>query len=66
MSDTIIDQLLGHSRRDVLRFYTARVLEYLRDAMVRLDELRTAKTVPIASRIDEIDETPGESSIVVN
>jgi hypothetical protein len=50
----------------VLRFYTARVLEYLRDAMVRLDQLRTAKRVPIASRIDDIDETPGKSSIVVN
>jgi integrase len=33
VSDTIIDQLLGHSRRDVLRFYTARVPEYLRDAI---------------------------------
>ena len=29
VSDTIIDQLLGHSRRDVLRFYTARVPEYI-------------------------------------
>jgi integrase len=44
VSDTIIDQLLGHSRRDVLRFYTARVPEYLRDAMARLDQLRGAKT----------------------
>ena len=29
VSDTIIDQLLGHSRGDVLRFSTARVPEYL-------------------------------------
>ena len=67
VSDTIIDQLLGHSRRDVLRFYTARVLEYLRHAMLRLDQLRTAKTAPsMPSRIDDIDETPGKRSIVVN
>jgi integrase len=67
VSDTIIDQLLGHSRRDVLRFYTARVLEYLRDAMVRLYQLRIAKTAPsIPSRIDDVDETPRKSPIVVN
>jgi integrase len=67
VSDSIIDQLLGHSRRDVLRFYTARVLEYLRDAMVRLDQLRTTKTaLSVASRIDGIDESPGKGSIVVN
>jgi len=46
VSDTIIDQLLGHSRRDVLRFYTARVSEYLRDAINLLDKLRSAKTDP--------------------
>jgi integrase len=44
VSDTIIDQLLGHSRRDVLRFYTARVPEYLRDAIDLLEKLRSAKT----------------------
>lgn len=67
VSDSIIDQLLGHSRRDVLRFYTARVLEYLRDAMVRLDQLRTTKTaLSVASRIDSIEESPGKGSIVVN
>jgi integrase len=67
VSDTIIDQLLGHSRRDVLRFYTARVLEYLRDAIMRLDQLRTTKTeLSIASRIDAIDEPPRKGSIVVN
>src|SRR5205807_7215916 len=53
VSDTIIDQLLGHSRRDVLRYYTARVSEYLRDAIELLDKLRSAKTeLPAASRID--------------
>src|SRR5215813_8956303 len=43
VSDTIIDQLLGHSRRDVLRFYTARVPEYLRDAINLLHQLRTPR-----------------------
>jgi integrase len=47
VADTLIDQLLGHSRRDVLRFYTARVPEYLRDAIVRLDRLRNAKKAKI-------------------
>jgi hypothetical protein len=46
VSDTIIDQLLGHARRDVLRFYTARVPEYLRDAINLLEKLRAAKTRP--------------------
>jgi len=59
VTDTIIDQLLGHSRRDVLGFYTARVLEYLRDALMRLDRLRTTKTaLPVASRISALDEPP--------
>ena len=44
ISDTVIDQLLGHSRRDILRFYTARVLEYLRDAIDALDKFRLSKT----------------------
>jgi hypothetical protein len=42
VSDTIIDQLLGHARRGVLRFYTARVPEYLRDAINLLGKLRAA------------------------
>jgi len=46
VSDTIIDQLLGHSRRDVLPFYTARVLENLRDAISLLDRLRCTKSEP--------------------
>jgi len=67
VTDTIIDQLLGHSRRDVLRFYTARVLEYLRDAMMRLDQLRTAKTeLPFASRVSALDEPTRKGPIVVN
>ena len=57
VSDTIIDQLLGHSRRDVLRFYTARVPEYLRDAIARLEGLRSSKA-PI-SGFSPIS-TPGE------
>jgi integrase len=44
VSDTIIDQLLGHSRRDILRFYTGRVSEYLRDAINRLEQFRAIKS----------------------
>jgi integrase len=67
VSDTIIDQLLGHSRRDVLRFYTARVLEYHRDAMSRLDQLRAAKTqLSSAPRIGGNDEQSRKGPIVVN
>ena len=43
VSDTIIDQLLGHARRDVLRFYTARVPEYLRDAINLLEKCRRSE-----------------------
>lgn len=67
VSDTVIDQLLGHSRRDVLRFYTARVLEYLRDAIVRLDQLRIAKTASsIVSSRDNQDEKAGTDIVSVN
>lgn len=41
--DAIIDQLLGHARRDILSHYTARVPEYLRDAISRLEQLRRSK-----------------------
>jgi integrase len=57
VSDTIIDQLLGHSRRDVLRFYTARVPEYLRDAINLLDQLRSVKTE--VSRVSKIEAMEG-------
>jgi len=57
VSDTIIDQLLGHSRRDVLRFYTARVPEYLRDAINLLDQLRSVKTE--LSRVSKIEAIGG-------
>jgi integrase len=60
VSDTVIDQLLGHSRRDVLHFYTARVPEYLRDAILLLDEFRNAKTKPL--RVPEIDLTENRTS----
>jgi integrase len=67
VSDTIIDQLLGHSRRDVLRFYTARVPEYLRDAIVRLDQLRSAKTdLPGVSRISAFEQPTGKRSSLVD
>jgi integrase len=59
VADTIIDQLLGHSRRDVLRFYTARVPEYLRDAIDLLQKLRSAKTD--LSGGPEIEDTEGLS-----
>lgn len=43
--NAIVDQLIGHGRRrgDVLRFYSARVMEYLRDAVRDLEELRKTK-----------------------
>jgi integrase len=44
VSDTVIDQLLGHARRDILRFYTVPAPEYLRDAVTMLEQLRAAKT----------------------
>lgn len=67
VSDTIIDQLLGHSRRDVLRFYTARVLEYHRDAMSRLVQLRATKTeLSNPSGVGGLDEQSRKGSIVVN
>ena len=65
VSDTIIDQLLGHSRRDVLRFYTARVPEYLRDAIARLEELRRAKTqISGVPRISGSDEQAAELQLI--
>lgn len=43
--NAIVDQLIGHGRRrgDVLRFYSARVMEYLRDAVRDLEKLRKTK-----------------------
>jgi integrase len=67
VSDTIIDQLLGHSRRDVLRFYTARVPEYLRDAINLLDQLRRVKTeLSRVSKIEAIEERREKSPTLVN
>ena len=67
VADTIIDQLLGHSRRDVLRFYTARVPEYLRDAITLLDKLRSAKTDLVrGSKIEEIEPFPRRGPMVIN
>jgi integrase len=67
VSDTIIDQLLGHSRRDVLRFYTGRVLEYLRDAIARLDRLRDAKTeLPRMDASSSGDEPQNKNRILLN
>jgi integrase len=60
VSDTIIDQLLGHSRRDVLRFYTARVPEYLRDAINLLDQFRCTKTIALKT----VDVAPIEQRVV--
>lgn len=57
VSDRIIDQLLGHAPQGVLRFYTARVPEYLRDAINLLEKLRNANTrhssVPAIARTEE-------------
>ena len=67
VSDTIIDQLLGHSRRDVLRFYTARVPEYLRDAVNLLEKMRSAKTESSAgSNIDLIEPRPEKGPTLIN
>jgi integrase len=67
VSDTIIDQLLGHSRRDVLRFYTARVPEYLRDAINLLDKLRSAKTeLSGGSEIEVIERRPEKGQTLIN
>ena len=67
VSDTIIDQLLGHARRDVLRFYTARVPEYLRDAINLLEKLRSAKTGhSSASAIGEIGEPAEKGPTLIN
>ncbi len=65
VSDTIIDQLLGHSRRDVLRFYTARVPEYLSDAIALLDKLRSKKTeIPTESKVDNEDLPQVERALI--
>jgi integrase len=67
VSDTIIDQLLGHSRRDVLRFYTARVPEYLRDASNLLDRLRGEKTtLSSASKMQAAEGTNDKSPTLIN
>ena len=59
--DAIVDQLLGHSRGDILSFYTARVAEYLRDAIHRLEKLREAKG--IASSTDNLATPPSRHII---
>jgi hypothetical protein len=67
VSDTIIDQLIGHARLDVLRFYTARVPEYLRDAVNMLEKMRSSKTQPsVGSKIDVIAEHPEKGSTLIN
>ncbi|MGH9499631.1 MAG: hypothetical protein ACRD3L_10870 [Terriglobales bacterium] len=67
VSDTIIDQFLGHSRRDVLRFYMARVPEYFRDAINLLDKFRSAKTELLRkSKVDTIEERPEEGGALIN
>jgi hypothetical protein len=49
--------------RNVLRFYTARVSEYLRDAIYLLDKLRIAKTeLSGGSKVDVIEECPKQGS----
>jgi len=64
VSDIIVDQLLGHSRKGVLRFYTARVPEYLRDAIDLLDELRRVKAEASGKpKVEAVEvlRAPGES-----
>jgi hypothetical protein len=67
VSDTIIDQLLGHSPRGVLRFYAARVPEYLRDAVNPLEKMRSAKTEPaVGSKVDVIEDRPARNPNLIN
>ena len=67
VADTIIDQLLGHSRRGVLRFYTARVPEYLQDAIRLLDEFRRAKTDLLRIRtVDKIEDLDSKALTLIN
>lgn len=67
VSDTIIDQLLGHAGGGVLRFYTARVPEYLRDAINLLEKLRSARTEPpVGSKIDVMEERPARKPTLIN
>jgi integrase len=67
VSDTVIDQLLGHSPRGVLRFYTVRVPEYLRDAITRLEQLRATKTSPHSdSSFPAFPAQPGRGPTVVH
>ena len=66
VADTLIDQSLGHSRRDVLRFYTARVPEYLRDAIIRLDHLRNAKTEREKAKIITVEQDSGNRATPTN
>ena len=67
VSDTIIDQLLGHSRRDVLRFYTARVPEYLRDAISLLERFRSLKTqTPGVPKIEGVEPRSEKASTLIN
>ena len=66
VADTLIDQLLGHSRRDVLRFYTVRVPEYLRDAIVRLDRLRTSKTERETVKIITVEQNAKNRATPIN
>jgi len=57
VSDTTIDQLLGHAPRGVLRFYTARVAEYLQDAINLLEKMRSTKAeLSVGSKIDMFSE----------
>jgi methionyl-tRNA synthetase len=41
--DALVDQLLGHVRKDVLRFYSARVTEFHGDAIHKLEKFRASK-----------------------
>jgi len=66
-SDIIIDQLLGHSRKGVLRFYTARVSEYLKDAIKLLDELRHVKTEMSGKvKVEAIEVVREKSPTLIN
>jgi hypothetical protein len=49
---------MGHVRRDVLRFYTARNLDHHRDAIALLDELRRVKTEGSLKTVKPVPQFP--------
>ena len=66
VSDTLIDQLLGHARRDILDFYTGRVDEVLRNAVGCLEAFRSSKMKSSAGSgpVPDFDSFEGRSRLI--